>query len=253
MEPLNCTVKITKDQCEIWTGTQWPELCQKLVAAALGFSPSQIVIHSPFIGGSFGRRGSFDVDWVVEAVEIAKATGKPIKLVWTREDDIKGGYYRPAYLHRVEIGVNTEGFPNAWQHRVIGQSLFVNTALEGMIVHNGIDYGSVDGVNGSPHFEHVPDHSLQLLTTKQPVPVLPWRAVGNTHTAFVMESVIDELAVAAGKDPVEYRRILLRNQPRHLAALNLAVEKSEWDKGCCCTCVHGKLRSAGCRGICYRE
>ncbi len=230
MEPLNCTVKLTGNQCEIWTGTQWPELCQKTVASLLGLRVDQILINTPCIGGSFGRRGSFDSDWLVEAVHIAKVSGKAIKLIWSREDDIKAGYYRPAYLHRVVVGLNSDGFPQAWQHRIVGQSLFIHTALEDMIVQNGIDYGSVDGVNGSPYFENVPDHSLELHTTSQTVPVLPWRAVGNTHSAFVMETLIDELAALAAKDPVAYRRILLRNHPRHLAALNLAVEKAEWGK-----------------------
>jgi isoquinoline 1-oxidoreductase beta subunit len=230
MEPLNCTVRILEDKCQIWTGTQNPLLHQQEVAAFLGFKPEQVEFNTPYIGGSFGRRGSFGSDWVIEAVHIAKASGKPVKLVWSREDDIRGGGYRPVYLHRVHIGIGGNGWPVAWQHRIVGQSLFVNTVLESAIVQNGIDYSSIDGVNGSPYLKAIPDHSVELHTTTAGVPVLAWRSVGNTHTAFVMETLIDELAYMAGKDPVEYRRVLLKDHPRHLAALNLAAEKAGWDQ-----------------------
>ena len=228
MEPLNCTVRISKDKCEMWTGTQWPLLHQQQVAAFLGLKPEQVELHTPYIGGSFGRRGSFGSDWVMEAVHIAKASGRFVKLVWSREDDIKGGYYRPVYLHRVHIGIDNNGLPAAWLHRIVGQSLFVNTPLASAIAPNGIDYSSVDGVNGSPYFNSIQHHSLELHTTTAGVPVSAWRSVGNTHTCFVMETLIDELATMAGKDPVEYRRILLKDHPRHLAALNLAAEKAGW-------------------------
>ncbi len=230
MEPLNCTVRINADSCEIWTGTQSPILHQQEVASFLGLKPEQVIFNTPYIGGSFGRRGSFGNDWVLEAVHIAKASGRFIKLIWTREDDIKGGGYRPVYLHRVQVGIGNNGLPSAWLHRIVGQSLFANTPLEKDIVANGIDYSSVDGVNGSPYFSMVNDHSIELHTTACDIPVLAWRSVGNTHTCFVMETLIDELAVKAGKDPVDYRRILLQNHPRHLAALNLAAEKALWHK-----------------------
>lgn len=229
MEPLNCTVKIENDKCEIWVGNQSPLLFQSIIATVFGFQPEQVIIHTPFMGGSFGRKASFDADWVVEAVHIAKASGQFIKLIWSREDDIRGGYYRPVYLHRAVIGIGSDGLPMAWQHHVVGQSLFKNTALESAIVYNGIDYSSVDGVNGSPYLAFTAHHRVELHTTSFGVPVLSWRAVGNTHTAFVMEALIDELAAMAAKDPVEYRRILLKDHPRHLAALNLAAEKAGWN------------------------
>lgn len=230
MEPLNCTVRIGKDQCEIWSGTQWPLLHQLEVARFLGMSPEKVVFNTPCIGGSFGRRGTFGSDWVTEAVHIAKASGRSIKLIWSREDDIKGGDYRPVYVHRVRIGVDKKGWPVAWLHRIVGQSLFVNTPLADAIVQNGIDYSSVDGVNGSPYLDVIPHHGVELHTTTQEVPVLAWRSVGNTHTAFVMETLIDELAYLAKKDPLEYRRELLKTHPRHLAALNLAAEKAGWSQ-----------------------
>lgn len=230
MEPLNCTVKISKDKCEVWVGTQWPLIRQKEIAAFLGLEPEQVIFNTPALGGSFGRRGTFSADWVMEAVLIAKATDKPVKLVWSREDDIKGGYYRPVYLHKVHIAVDQDALPTAWLHRVVGQSLFTDTPLAYAIVQNGIDYSSVDGVNGSPYLTNVPDHSIELHTVTYGVPVSAWRSVGNTHTAFVMETLVDELAIMAKKDPVDYRRLLLKDHPRHLAALNLAAEKSGWDK-----------------------
>ena len=230
MEPLNCTVKLNKDKCEIWSATQSPLLHQAEVATYLGFHLEQVVLHTPCIGGSFGRRGSLGDDWVMEAVHIAKACGKFVKLVWSREDDITGGSYRPAYLHHINIAMDGDNFPVAWHHRIVGQSIFTNTLLEKDITSNGIDYSSISGVHGSPYFDSIQDHSIELHTTSPGVPVLAWRSVGHSHTAFVMESLIDELASLGGKDPVDYRRVLLKNHTRHLSALNLAVEKAGWEK-----------------------
>ena len=225
MEPLNCTVRIGQDGCEIWTGTQLPTLDQAAAAKVLNIKPELVAIKTPFLGGGFGRRGSFNSDWVVEAVQIAKASGKAIKLVWSREDDIQGGYYRPLYLHQARIGIGTDGFPVSWQHRIVGQAVFSDTTVSG---HLEVDDSSVEGVKGSPYLESVPDHSVELHTTVVGVPVLPWRSVGFSHTIFVIESLIDELAFLAKKDPVAYRRSLLKNQPRYLATLNLATEKAGW-------------------------
>jgi isoquinoline 1-oxidoreductase subunit beta len=228
MEPLNCTVKITADKCEVWAGTQSPLLHQAEVAAYLGFKPEQVLFYTPHIGGSFGRRGSFSSDWIMEAVHIAKISGKSIKLVWTREDDIRGGYYRPMYVHRVQIGIGRDGIPTAWKHCIVGQSLFTNTPLDKYIVQNGIDYSSV--TTGAPYSGAIPNYSFQLITTNVGVPVLAWRSVGNSHTAFVMETLIDELATLAKIDPIDYRRIFFKDSPRHLPALNLAAEKFGWKK-----------------------
>ncbi|MDJ1472717.1 xanthine dehydrogenase family protein molybdopterin-binding subunit [Xanthocytophaga flava] len=228
MEPLNCTVQIQDNLCEVWTGTQSPLLHQQEIATFLKLSPEQVLFQTPFLGGSFGRRGSFQGDWVMEAVQIAQVSGQFIKLVWSREDDIQGGYYRPMYLHKVHIEADEAGNPITWNHSIVGQSLFVNTPLESWIAPKGIDYSSVDGVNGSPYLEITPNHLIELHTTTVGVPVLPWRSVGNTHTAFVMETLIDQLAARISQDPVVYRRMLLKNYPRHLTALNLAAEKAGW-------------------------
>lgn len=228
MEPLNCTVRISDNKCEVWAGTQSPLLHQAEVAAFLNLKPENVAFYTPHLGGSFGRRGSFSGDWVMEAVHIAKTSGKPIKLIWTREDDIQGGYYRPIYLHRARIGIKSDGFPMAWEHRIVGQSLFANTPLEQYLVQNGIDYSSV--TTGAPYTNSVADYSFELHTTSVGVPVLPWRSVGSTHTVFAIETLIDELAFLASIDPVEYRRTFLKNSPRHLTVLNLAAEKAGWNK-----------------------
>lgn len=229
MEPLNCTVKLSKDKCEIWTGTQLPTFDQNEVAKLLNFKPEQVEITTPFLGGGFGRRGSFYADWIVEAVNIAKASGKFIKLIWSREDDMKGGHYRPMYLHNVVVGLDEVGLPVAWQHQVVGQSVFSQNPLSGRVPME-VDDSSIEGIKNSPYLNTVPNYSVELHTTSVNVPVLPWRSVGKSHTIFVMETMVDELAYAAGKTPVEYRKILLKNHPRLLAILNLVVEKSEWDK-----------------------
>ena len=228
MEPLNCTVKISNDTCEVWAGTQAPLFHQAAVAAFLGLKPEQVLFYTPHLGGSFGRRGTFGKDWVMEAVHIAKQSGQPIKLVWTREDDIKGGCYRPVYVHRVHIGTDQKGWPVAWHHCITGQSIFKDTPLQELIAPNGIDYSSV--TTGGPYADVIPDTLFELVTVEYGVPVLAWRSVGNTHTAFVMETIIDELAVKSKTDPVAYRRLLLKDHPRHLRVLNLAAEKAGWDK-----------------------
>jgi isoquinoline 1-oxidoreductase beta subunit len=227
MEPLNCTVKLSKDKCEIWTGTQLPGNDQKVAAKILDFKPEQVEINTMFLGGGFGRRANFPSDFVSEAVQVAKASGKAVKTVWTREDDIRGGFYRPAFMHQVKIGLDANKMPIAWQHSIVGQSIMAGTPFESK---DGLDGASVEGVNDSPYLSSIPDHSVELHSPKNKIPVLWWRSVGHTHTAFVMETLIDELAHAAGKDPVEYRRTLLAKHPRHLSALNLAVEKSGWGK-----------------------
>jgi isoquinoline 1-oxidoreductase beta subunit len=230
MEPLNCTVRITPEKCEIWAGTQLQTVDQGHAARITGMKPEQVDIHTTFLGGGFGRRATATSDFISEAVEVAKASGKTVKVVWTREDDVRGGYYRPAFLHHAKIALDEDGHPKAWKHVLVGQSIAAGTPFEPMMIKDGVDATSVEGVSDSPYMKDVPNHRVDLHSPKTGVPVLWWRSVGHSHTAFVMESLIDELAHAAGKDPVEYRRMLLKDHPRHLAALNLAAEKAEWDK-----------------------
>jgi isoquinoline 1-oxidoreductase beta subunit len=228
MEPLNCTVSITQDKCEIWTGTQFQTLDQMVAGKITGLKPEQVVIHTEFLGGGFGRRANPTSDFVSEAVYVAKAAGAPVKTVWAREDDIRGGYYRSAFLHHARIGLGADGLPLAWKHVMVGQSIMAGTSLEATMVKDGIDKTSVEGVADSPYLEGLANHQIELHSPKTGISVLWLRSVGHTHTAFVMESLIDELAAATGKDPVEYRRTLLKDHPRHLGVLNLAVEKANW-------------------------
>lgn len=228
MEPLNCTVKITKDKCEIWTGTQFQTLDQMIAGKITGLKPEQVEIHTQFLGGGFGRRANPTSDFVSEAVYVAKAAGEPVKTVWSREDDIRGGYYRSAFLHQARIGLDADGMPIAWKHVLVGQSIMAGTSFEATMVKDGVDKTSVEGVADSPYFEGLANHLIDLHSPQTGISVLWLRSVGHTHTAFVMESLIDELAEAAGKDPVEYRRTLLKAHPRHLGVLNLAAEKADW-------------------------
>ncbi|EJM60036.1 aerobic-type carbon monoxide dehydrogenase, large subunit CoxL/CutL-like protein [Pseudomonas sp. GM50] len=228
MEPLNCTVKISKDKCEIWTGTQFQTLDQMIAGKITGLKPEQVEIHTQFLGGGFGRRANPTSDFVSEAVYVAKAAGAPVKTVWAREDDIRGGYYRSAFLHQARIGLGADGMPMAWKHVLVGQSILTGTSFAATMVKDGIDKTSVEGVADSPYLEGLANHQVELHSPQTGISVLWLRSVGHTHTAFVMESLIDELADAAGKDPVEYRRALLKAHPRHLGVLNLAVEKANW-------------------------
>lgn len=228
MEPLNCTVKISPDACEIWTGTQFQTLDQKVAAEITGLKPEQVQIHTTFLGGGFGRRANPTSDFVSEAVHVAKAAQAPVKTVWSREDDVRGGYYRSAFLHQARIGLDASGMPLAWKHVLVGQSIMAGTSFEAGFVKNGIDHTSVEGVADSPYIKDLANHHVDLHSPRTGISVLWLRSVGHTHTAFVVESLIDEMASATAKDPVEYRRTLLKDHPRHLGVLNLAVEKAGW-------------------------
>jgi len=228
MEPLNCAVKIDGDRCEIWTGTQFQTMDQMVASKILGTSPDKVTIHTMFLGGGFGRRATPTSDFVSEAVIVAKAAGVPVKTVWTREDDIRGGYYRPAYVHRIQVGLDDRGRPAAWDHVVVGQSILAGTPFEQFAIKNGVDDSSVEGLAESPYLETTKARRVSLHSPRTAIPVLWWRSVGNTHTAFAMESMIDELAHAAHEDPLAYRLALLEGKPRHAAALKLAAEKAGW-------------------------
>jgi isoquinoline 1-oxidoreductase subunit beta len=229
MEPLNATVKLTGDRCEIWTGTQFQTVDQAAAARIAGIPPENVVIHTMFLGGGFGRRGNPHADFVAEAVHVAKEAGVPVKVIWTREDDIAGGYYRPMFLHRVEAGIGANGLPVAWKHTIVGQSILATTPFAAAL-KDGIDRVSVEGVPNSPYLSDVPAGRVTLHSPRSEVTVLWWRSVGHTHTAFAMESMIDELAHAAGKDPLAYREALLAKHPRHLRALRLAAQKAGWGR-----------------------
>src|SRR5712664_409544 len=195
-----------------------------------GVPPENVSIHTQFLGGGFGRRATPSSDFVSEAVQVAKAAGVPVKTVWTREDDIQGGFYRPLFVHHIEVGLDGKGSPVAWKHTIVGQSILAGTPFEQFMVKDGVDATSVEGVSDSPYLETVPARLVTVHSPKQPVPVLWWRSVGNTHTAFAMESMVDELAHASGREPLEFRAALLAEKPRHLRALKAAAELAGWGK-----------------------
>ncbi|TNF97769.1 MAG: xanthine dehydrogenase family protein molybdopterin-binding subunit [Gammaproteobacteria bacterium] len=230
MEPMNCVVDLKEDGCEIWNGEQLHTGDQHAIANLLGIKPEQVTINMLYAGGSFGRRANPQSDYVLEAVRIARALQKrvPVKLVWTREDDMKAGYYRPMYFHSLQAGLNKEGKITAWQHRIVGQSIMKGTAFEGGLIKDGIDQTSVEGATNIPY--DIKDLSVELHTTENGVPVQWWRSVGSTHTAFAVETFIDELAAAAGKDPVAMRQGMMKNHPRHQGVLELAATKAGWGK-----------------------
>ncbi|MFD1332330.1 molybdopterin cofactor-binding domain-containing protein [Methylopila musalis] len=245
MEPLNCVVDVRKDgTAELIYGCQFPAIDHPTAAQILGLPLDKVTITTVWAGGSFGRRAVPTADYVAEAVAIAKAIeGRaPVKLVWTREDDTKAGYYRPLYAHKVKAAIGPDGLPTAWSHHIAGQSIFGGTALEAMTVKDGVDETSVEGVSNLAYA--VPNRSVRLTTLKTGVPVLWWRSVGHTHTAHAVETMIDELAHAAGQDAVAYRLALLKDKPRHTAALKLAAEKAGWGE---------KLPQGRGRGVAVHE
>jgi isoquinoline 1-oxidoreductase beta subunit len=228
MEPMDCVAVVNGHSAHLISGSQSPTLDQINTAKIVGALPGAVTVDTLFAGGSFGRRTNFQSDYVSECVNIAKHVGggRPVKLVWTREDDMTAGYYRPLIHHAVRVTVDQDGFPAAWRHRVVTQSILKGAPMGG----GKLDQTAVEGALGSPYLKATPVVDAQLLTPDGKAPVLWWRSVGATHTAFVMEHTIDQLAKAANKDPVAYRRALYAKAGanRHLAALNLAAEKAGW-------------------------
>jgi isoquinoline 1-oxidoreductase beta subunit len=233
MEPINCTVDLKDDSCTLWVGSQFQTGDHAAAAATAGLKPEQVTLNTVMAGGGFGRRAVPSSDFVVEAVNIAKACKAAghlgaVKMIWSREDDIKGGYYRPSHVHRADIALDGQGNIVAWDYVVVGQSIAQGTPFEGFMIQKGVDSTMVEGL-GEPY--DVP-MNLSAHMAKANVPVLWWRSVGSTHTAFVMETLIDEAAHAAGTDPVAYRKKLIdpAKHPRQHAALDLAVAKSGYGK-----------------------
>lgn len=228
MEPLNCFVDLKKDSCLIRTGSQFQTVDRAAAARVAGLEPEQIVFETTLLGGGFGRRANPASDFVVAAVQAAKELGKPVKLIYTREDDMRAGYYRPMWYNRVEGSLDKKGAPLAWRHRIVGQSIIAGTPFESGMIKEGIDHTSVEGASDSPYA--IPNMQVELHSPTNGVPVLWWRSVGHSHTAFVVESFMDELAHKAGQDPYRYRRSLLAKHPRNLKVLQTAAEKAGWGK-----------------------
>ncbi len=225
MEPLNCVVELKSDSAAIWNANQFPTVDRGVVAKIFGLAPEKITMHTLLSGGSFGRRANPKSDYVAEAATIAKAIAgrAPVKLVWTREDDMAAGYFRPAMLHRLRGGLDAAGTPVAWWQRVVGQSMMEGTMFADP---TGNDTSSYEGA--SDHVYDIPNVFLDVHYEKVGVPIQWWRSVGHTHTAFAVEMFVDEMAKAAGRDPLEFRQAMLAKDPRRLAVLNLAAEKAGW-------------------------
>lgn len=223
MEPMNCTVHVRQDACELWVGTQNMSAAKQAAAAVTGLPPEKIIINNHIVGGGFGRR--LEADGIAYAVKIARQVEGPVKVIWSREEDIQHGYYRPYYYDRISGGIDQDGNPIAWSHRVSGSSIFARIAPAAM--QNGVD---PDGVEGAAH----PPYKLPSIHVEfkqvEPQGVLTswWRGVGPSHNIFVVESFIDELAAAAKADPIDYRKRLLLENPRARAVLELAAEKAGW-------------------------
>ena len=225
MEPLNCVAQLSEGGCEIWNAEQMQTPDQATVAKFLDLKPEQVKINMLFAGGSFGRRGNPAADYLLDTVAIARAAGNgnPVKLVWSREDDMKAGFYRPVYFHSLKAGVDKSGKITSWQQRIVGQSIVAGTPLDSGAP---IDFTSVEGAATMPYA--IANLQVELHTTKIGVPIQWWRSVGSTHTAYAVECFLDEIARATKQDPVELRRGMLEKHPRHLAVLNAAAEKSGW-------------------------
>jgi isoquinoline 1-oxidoreductase beta subunit len=226
MEPLNCVVDLRADSCEIWTGTQFETVDRASAAQVAGLPPEKVQIHTMLLGGGFGRRANPNSDFVVEAVHVAKVAKAPVKVVWTREDDLRGGWYRPMWHDRFAAGLDANGDPIAWTHTIVGQSIMQGTLFEAFGIKDGIDSASVEGA--ADLLYGLPNLQVDLHTPKIGVPVQWWRSVGHSHTGFSVEAFFDEVAHAGGKDPYELRRKLLANQPRMRAVLELAAQKANW-------------------------
>lgn len=236
MEPLNATIDLADGKATVWAGTQFQTIDQAAIAQTLGLKPEQVVLNTLPAGGGFGRRAVPSSDYLREAAQIARAwkdkggaNAGPLRVMWSREDDIKGGYYRPMHVHRAQIGLDGNGNVIQWDHAIVGQSILKGSPFEQFMVKDGVDAtmteGVVDNTYGVPMRVRVSHPDV-------PVPVLWWRSVGHTHTAFVMETLADEVARAAGQDPVAWRlaRYDAKTHARHVAALKLAVEKSGYGK-----------------------
>jgi isoquinoline 1-oxidoreductase subunit beta len=222
MEPMNCTAHVRPDGVDIWAPTQFQSGAQGLGARIGGVPPDKVKVHTTYLGGGFGRR--FELDFIQEALETSKATGKPVKVIWSREDDIRHEPYRPACYHRMRAGLDTRGQPVVWTHRIVAPSIMARVFPD--TVKNGLDEEAVEGGVGMPYT--IPNVNVDYVLTDTGIPVGFWRSVNNSFNAFVVESFIDELAHAARKDPFEFRRDLLGKAPRHLGALSLAASKAGW-------------------------
>jgi len=224
MEPMNCTVHVQKDRCDIWVPTQNQTGTLMTAQKITGLKPEQIHVHTTYLGGGFGRR--FEQDFVEEAVQIAKAVSRPVKVIWTREEDFQNDYFRPGNLSRIQAALDEKGDLAAWSHKIVCPSIFARV-FPGMM-KNGIDNAAVEGLSNMEY--DIPNISVEYVRIDTPVPVGFWRSVGSSHNAFTVETAIDELAHQAKKDPLRFRLDLLKKHPRAQKVLEVAAEKAGWGK-----------------------
>ncbi len=253
MEPVNCTVHVRSDACEIWVGTQVPTFTQNAAAKVTGLPKAKVQVHNHLLGGGFGRR--LEVDFITRAVQIAKQVTGPVQVLWSREEDIQHDMYRPYYFDRIAAGLDAQGKPIAWTHRVAGSSIIARVSSElfpknlrviralglGSVIATmkGLDTDAVEGAAEPPYA--LPNIRVEYVRQEPPgVPTAFWRGVGPTRSIFVVESFMDELAAAAKRDAFEYRRALLDGSPRAKAVLELAADRAGWG---------GKLPAGSGRGI----
>jgi isoquinoline 1-oxidoreductase beta subunit len=223
MEPINTTVHVKADRCDIWVGTQVPTVGQQLAATITGLPLEKVFLHNQLLGGGFGRR--LEADSIAQAVKFALQVPYPVKFIWSREEDIRHDLYRPAYFDRLSAGLGPDGMPMAWVDHVTGGSI-MGHYIPGGLPEGKLDEDAVEGARETPY--DLPAVHVDWIRQDPPVPITWWRGVGPTHNVFVVESFMDELAHAAGRDPVDYRRSLLGSNPRSRAVLDLAAEKAGW-------------------------
>ena len=224
MEPLNCVADVRADGCDIWTGTQG-QTTERFTAAFLtGLDPEQVNVHTQLLGGGFGRRGTLDGHFVAEAVQISQSIQAPVKVIWSREDDIQGGYYRPTSYHSISAGLDTAGDPISWQHRIVSQSIMEGT--DWAAPPGSVEDIAVEGAAELPYA--IPSRMVDWQRAPRGVPLLWWRSVGHSHNAFVVETFVDELAHAADRDPYEFRQALLTEHPRHQRVLEAVADMAGW-------------------------
>ncbi len=224
MEPMNCTAHVGKDRCQIWAPTQTQTGVQMAGAKISGLPPEKVDVFTTYCGGGFGRRT--DIPVVVEALQLSKALGKPVKVIWTREDDFKNDFYRPAILCQIKGGLDATGRLTAWSHKVVSSSIMSRVFPQ--FVKNGIDSTAVQGISDMDYA--IPNFYAEYVMLQAPIPVGFWRSVGNSSNPFAVESFIDELAHMAGKDPLKFRLELLKNNPRARRVAEVLAEKSGWGK-----------------------
>ncbi len=245
MEPLNCVIQFRGGKATLWDGCQIPTFVQNSVAGVFGIAPENVSVVSLFAGGTFGRRATPSCDYQTEAAHALKqspAPNRPLKLLWTREDDIRGGYYRPMFAHNVRAGISAEGNIAGWSHKIAGKSIIAGTAFAETMMKNGVDHTSVEGAANLPY--SAADIFVDVRNTETAVPVLWWRSVGHTHTAFAVETMADMLAESAGADAVDFRLRHLRGHPRHSEVLRRAAEAANWG---------GKTKPGRFRGVAVHE